>query len=122
MDDIVRMSFGESARDLPGVVDALPRGKRTKLEFFRERGALVIAHDDEKLSIGRFFEAVNHADIGVIERGGGFSFLEEALRLARTDGGVVRKEFQRDGALEFAVERLINHTHAARSNDAEDLV
>ena len=78
-------------------------------------------HSDDVLTVC-FFNLMNHADVGMIERRG-----SESLPLkAGQPFGIVRKHFRKDLdgyiAPELGVVRLIHLTHPARANLREDFV
>jgi len=65
---------------------------------------------------------VNDAYIGMVERGGRFGFSPEALFFGLAGDQFVRKELQGDGSLELQIEGAVNHPHAARTCQAQDLI
>ncbi len=66
MDDMARVRLGEAARHLAGDVQGRTQRQRPAPDLRRQRFTVVKAHDDEEFSVGRFFQSVNHADVGVI--------------------------------------------------------
>lgn len=65
---------------------------------------------------------MNHADIGVVERGGSPRLLKKALFIFRPDIEFVGKKLEGYGAVEFEIERFINNAHTADTGSAENFV
>ncbi len=68
------------------------------------------------------FDGMNGANAGMIERGGGAGFAEEAFERLRIAVCVFRKKFQGDAAAEFGVFGFVDDAHAAAAKFAEDFV
>ena len=77
-----------------------------------KRFAFVIRHNNEDVVVRALFQAIDGADIGMIEGGGGTRFAEEIFFVAGVQGDVVWEEFEGNGALEFEVAGFVNNTHA----------
>src|SRR3981081_4293115 len=68
------------------------------------------------------FDGMNGANAGMIERGGGAGFAEEAFERLRIAVRVLREEFQSDAAAELGVFGFVDDAHAAAAKLAEDFV
>src|SRR6266446_7765035 len=80
-----------------------------------------IEEHDERASIV-LFDGVNDANAGMIERGGGASFAEEAFKRLRIAAGIFGEEFQRDAPAKLGVLSFVDDTHASAAKFAEDTV
>jgi len=67
-------------------------------------------------------EAVDGADIRMIERRGGARLAAEALDRFFARGVAHRQDFQRDLAAELCILRTVHHAHPASTQLVEDLV
>ena len=67
-------------------------------------------------------DIVQRADIGMIQRGHGAGFAFEAGAQIVPLGDVFGQHFDRDGAVEPRVARLVHFTHPASPDCGEDLV
>ena len=100
----------------PFVVDSMRRASRV-----RERLALDELEDQEADAV-RFFEAVDRADVRVIQRGEHPRLAleaREAIRVARERAG---QDLDRDVAPELRVVRLVHLAHAARAEQRLQLI
>ena len=122
MHDVARVSRAEPPGNLNGEVQRFADGNQTARQFLSEGFSLVVPHDDEQLVVFGFFQPVDHADIGMIQRRSGPCFAQQAFFVPGTDGKIRRQEFQRDGALELYVERFVHHTHPACTEPLGDAV
>ena len=113
VDDVLRVGSAQTASNLNRQIESFAERQDAVRKLLRKRFALVILHDDEEVVVRGFFEAVNDADIGMIERRGGTGFAAEIVFIAGTDGDVVGEKFKGDGAIEFAVEGQVDDAHAA---------
>ena len=77
-------------------------------------------HRDE-VSTFMFGNLMNGDNAGMIERGGGFRFLDEAPASVAIADLVGRKDFDRDEPVEMDVACLVDDTHAAFAKLLEDL-
>jgi len=68
------------------------------------------------------FKRVDDAYIGMIESGSGARLAKEVFLVRVADGNAIRKKFQRHGALELGVERLIDDAHPASTELLGDAV
>ena len=121
MDDIAGVGRFQALGHLDGDVDGFVK-RQTFANFLRERLALVKGHHDEGAAVGGFFHAVNHADVGVIERGGGAGFLEELLFFFCAGVDFQRQEFQSDGALQLEVARFVDNAHPSGAGHGHNFV
>lgn len=78
-------------------------------------------HDDELQAIG-FLNVDHRTDIGMIQRSGGFCFLQETGFLRIIGGKMLRQEFECYNAIELRVLGLIDHTHPALSKFLKNLI
>ncbi len=78
-------------------------------------------HDDIGFAIF-FADIVNRADVGMIERAGGFGFALEALERLRVVRHIIRQKFQRNGAIQARVLSLVHHAHAAATEFFDDAI
>jgi hypothetical protein len=78
-------------------------------------------HDQSPGAV-RFFKAVNCRDVGMIQRCENLGFTLEARRSLGVTCERLAQDLQRDIALEPRVTRAIHLAHAARSEQADDLI
>ena len=116
------MRFGKTTSHLDGNVNRFVRGKRGEGNLAGESLSLVIRHHNERTAVARLFNAVNDADIGMVERGSSSRFTQEAIFIGFGGDQFVRKEFQSDGALELEIERTVHDAHTARARKTKDFV
>ena len=86
-----------------------------------QRRAFQKLHGDEGVAVV-LADVVNRADVGMIQRRRGLRLAlktSERLRIARH---VIRKELQRDEAVQPGVFGLVDHTHAAAAELLDDAV
>jgi hypothetical protein len=95
--------------------------QRTAGETRRERLALVVRHDDERLVI-RIVDLVDRADVRVIERAGGTGLADEPRRGLPRTRGVGGQELHRHAPLQLGVFGQIDGAHAAGTDVAQDAV
>ena len=67
VNDVVLMGLTESVCNLARDSDRVVHRERTRGNPLRQRHAFVKGHDDECLSVRRFFDRVNDTDIRMIE-------------------------------------------------------
>ena len=122
--DVVGVRLGQSLRHLDADLYHFQNTERlgAGVDAMRQRLALIERHHDEGAAVGRFLDAVNDADVGMIERRGDARFLQEAafLEVAGVDSG--RKKLERNRAFQLEVARLVNHAHGAGADTINDLV
>ena len=116
------MRGGETFGDLDGDVDGIRQRQRATANAIGEGLAFVVSHHDEDATVGGLFEAVNRADVRVVEGGGGTGLSQNPLALFFGVGYPFREELEGDGALQFDVESPIHYAHATGPEKAEDLV
>ncbi len=78
--------------------------------------ALQQLHHNEGLPFP-FFNRMDGADVGVVERRGGACFALKSLHRGRIVGQFLGQELQRDAATQLDVFRLVHHTHAAAAQN-----
>ena len=98
--------------------EAGERGWMARVEAV-ERLAVEQLHDEEGLAVG-LVDFVDGADAGVVECGGDAGFAVEALESGRIGSGGAGDEFEGDVAAEALVFGFVDHTHATRSDAAQD--
>jgi hypothetical protein len=75
-----------------------------------ERQPFEQLHGNERLALV-LLNSVNRADVGVVQSRSCLGFPLESFQVLSVLGEFFRQELQRDGALEFGVLGLIDHTH-----------
>ena len=86
-----------------------------------ERLALDELHDQEVLATG-FFHAEERSDVRMIQRGEDFGFALEARDAVGVGEEGFGQNFNGDAAPELHVARAVHLAHAARAEQAENLV
>src|SRR5215470_4106446 len=122
MNDVAGVSGGEAGADLNGQIDRFTQRQWTGVEFFQECLAFVIGHDDENLTIGAFVDAIDDADVGMVESGGGTGFAKESFAIGIAGKNLVRQKFERDRPLELQVECLVHDAHSAGAEFFENTI
>ncbi len=122
MHDRARVGRAEALRDLSRNLGRISDGHRAAQDSVRQGLALVVRHHDKDTPVGHLLEAVNHANIRMVERGRGARLAQHTLAVFGVRHQIFRKKLQRDGPLELDVERAIHHSHPASPDEAEDLV
>ena len=79
MHDARAMRFGQPQTDLGGDVDRVIEVAWPPRDPFLERLALVVRHDEVELSVVCLVDLEDGADVGVVERRGGFGLLEGSV-------------------------------------------
>ncbi len=115
------MSRIEGVGDLDGQGENQVRLHRTVANAMLQRHTLEILHDDE-CSTALLINLMDRADVWVIERGRGFGFPLKAGQCLWVFGHIIRKEFERDKALEFNVVGLENDTHTATTEFLDNAI
>ena len=69
-----------------------------------------------------FVNFMDGADVGMVQRGGGFGFALEAAERLRILCDIVGQEFQRDKAVELDVLGLVDDTHPATAELLDNAV
>ena len=83
---------------------------------------LVVGHYQIQLAVARLIDLVDGADVGMVQRGGGLGFLKEPLLSGVVFGQIRREELDGDRALEAGVRGLVDDTHPALAELANDPV
>ena len=113
---------GEAVRHLEHQPGCLRRRNRPALEPRLQRLAVDERHRDERAPVRQLLDVVNRADVGVIERGRGAGFGNEAPPGVLVPHQLRRQELQRDEPAEPQVLGLVDDAHAARANLGEDAI
>jgi hypothetical protein len=121
MDNTLRMCRVESVSDLDALIEHRFDLQRLAIYQVPECLALQQFHRNESSSIC-LVDLVDRADVWVVQGGRGFGFPLKTAEGLRVVGEFVGKELQGDMATELEVFRLIDHTHAAAPDLAEDAV
>ena len=111
----------ERLGDLPRDGHGLVQWYRPVVQPIGERGPFDQLQD-QRLDAVRFFETVDRADVRMIERCENVGFALEAREPVGIDGEELRKDLERDVAIELCVARTIDLAHAAGADSANDLV
>jgi hypothetical protein len=90
VDDAVCVGGAEAARNLHREIQGLAHRNRPSRQFLRQRFPFVIRHDDEKLAVFGFFNAVDDTDIGIVQSRCSPRLAEQDLFVARTDDQIWR--------------------------------
>ena len=77
--DLVSMRLRQAARHLDRDIDRLARRQRTAPNALGQSLAFVIGHDNEELPVGALFNAVDGADVRVVQPRSGASFPQETV-------------------------------------------
>ncbi len=91
------------------------------LDSLSEALAPHVLHGDKEIAAG-FVDVVNRGDVGMLDRSGGASFLNETLLPFFVGGKFFRKELERHLALELGVLGEVDLAHASLADLFEDLV
>ena len=117
-----RMSRRQALPHLDRDVDRCRHGQRTTEHLSRQRFPDVVRHHDEGASVAGFLQSVDRANVGMVERRRRPRLAQKPLFVLAAGNQVLRKELQRNRALQLHVERAIYHAHAPGSGQAEDFV
>ena len=121
MNDVLRVRRFERRKNLNRKLQNAFGIERLARDALAECFALQQLHGDKRLAVG-FIHLVDRANIGMIQRGGRASFAPKSLERLRVLFQILRQEFQRHSAAEFRVLSLVDHTHPAAAQLAEDSV
>ncbi len=108
---------GDLDRNLERLVD--PQSALLQTAF--QRLAFEVLHDEERGAV-QFANVVERADMRMIELRDRAGFAVEAVAELRISGQRLRENFDRDGAIEARVARLVDLTHAASAEGGLDFV
>jgi hypothetical protein len=122
VNDAPRMGRGEASGDLAGDIGGLLDRERAGRDPIAEELALVIGHADERLAFVGFLEAVDGADVGMVQRRSRLRLLDLAPRGFFVGGQEGREELQDDVAVEPDVPRPVDDAHSAGAEFLEDPV
>jgi hypothetical protein len=102
----------KSSRRAPLLVSMMLAGQRLAFQVLHheEGGAALVADVEER------------ADVRVIELRNGLRFAVEALAELRVGGQRAGKGFDRNGAIQPRIERLVNLAHAAGAQLGDDFI
>jgi hypothetical protein len=114
VDDPFLMRRIERGGDLSGNSESLGDGQRPARQPICERWALDQLEDERRHAI-TFFQSVDRADVGMVERGEQPRLAREAHAPFRIGCELRRQDLDRDVAPELGVARPIDLAHAARA-------
>jgi hypothetical protein len=121
MEDAFAVGSFEGVGELSADLDeAWERGWMASVEAI-ERLAVQQLHDEEGLAAG-FIDLVDGADAGMIEGRSDAGLAVEALEGGGVGSGVAGDELEGDVAAEAKVLGLVDDTHPARADAAQDFV
>ncbi len=103
----------EATRDLHGDVERHRDGNWPAPQPRLQRFPVVVGHRDEQLPVGGGVDVIDRANVRMIKRRGGFSFLHEAVACVIVARQVGSDELEDNGTFEVGVLSRINHTHPA---------
>ena len=108
--------------DLHGEIERLAKRDGTSRQALAQRLAFHELHRDELLSVRRFAECVDGADVRVIEGGGRTSLLLEAGDSGRVLGQVRGQHLEGDLPVELAVAGQPHFPHAAFAQRSDNFI
>jgi hypothetical protein len=111
----------QTLRDLSPNLERVFERQRPFGDAVFQRLALEEGHCKEGLAVG-VINLVDRADVGVMERGGGLSFAQEALLRLGVTEQVSAEEFQRHLSAQLRVLNPIDHAHPALAELLDDPV
>jgi len=115
VNDSLRVRRVQRIRDLDSERQHVVERNRLARNLLPQRSAFEAFHRNERLPIV-LADFVNGADVGMIQRGGGFRFTLEASERLSVFRYVARKEFEGYKAIEFEILRFVNHAHTAAAD------
>ncbi len=121
MDDALGVRRIERIRDLNSDIDDLIERQRPAGNAMLQRHPIQELHGDEPLAIA-FIDLMNGANVRVIQRRGSLRLALEASERLRILGHRIRKEFQRDEAMQLRVLGLIDNAHTTAAKFFDDAV
>src|SRR2546425_2966616 len=121
MNDPLRVRRIQSISNLNSQLQHLLVGKRLAGDAMLERLSLQELHDDEGLA-WLLLDLMNHADVGMVECGGGSGFALESLERRLIARHLFRQEFEGHQPAELCVFGLVDHAHTAASELLQDAV
>src|SRR5262249_48352381 len=87
-----------------------------------QRLAFIESHNNEGMTIRRFFNTVNNSYVWVVERGGRARFAQKSFFIRFRGQYFVGQKLQRNQPLQLNIECAVNHSHASRRGKAQYLV
>ncbi len=121
MDDAFFVGGVEGVGELNAHVDRARNWEGAQGDQFVEGLPFEQLHGDEGAAIV-FFDGVNGANAGMIERGGGAGFAQETFERLGLAARVFWQEFEGHAAAELGVLGFIDDAHASAAELAEDFV
>ena len=121
MDDAGGVGGAESIRHLAGVLDGLWYGQAFFGHQF-EQGFAGHEFHHHVLGFAVVNDVVNGDDVGVVKRGSGLGFLDEAAAALRIAGHAGGQHLHGDEAVETGVAGFIHLAHAAGAEFFEELI
>ncbi len=126
VDEAFLVGVVDGERHVPEEPHLLAEGGRDRLPPFRKLAALDVLHGDVAAALDRA-GLVNGDDVGMLgDAGAQAGLLQEPLLLQGRHVGVLAgdgdQHLEGDLAVESRVDRLVDHSHAAAADLAEDLV
>ncbi len=119
MDDALGVGLLQSLGNLDRCAQGIVR--LCKGHFLPECAAVNILHHDEHLP-PVVFNAVDRANMRMVQRGSRFCFLHESRFRFLVQRDVGRKKLQRDRSVEFRILGLVHNAHSAFAEFFKDLV
>ena len=121
MDDPLLVRRFECVGDLPRDGQGFVEWDWPARDALRQILALDQFHD-ERTDTARFFEAMDVRDVRVIQRRQRLRFARKPGQAIGIAGKGVRKDLQRDVAIQFRVARAIDFAHATRADRRGDFI
>ena len=121
MNDPLIMSRFESLSNLQGHPKSLLHRNWTLCDSLRQRRALHQFQHQRPNTI-RFLQPVDHADVGMIERGQDFRFSLKLAHALPISGKLLRQDLQRHLSTQPGVGGLVDGTHSAFAELGRDPV
>src|SRR5271169_2350221 len=119
MDDAGSMRGGQGVGDLDGVFQGLARPQPFAPDQLVQRFARHELHGDvlNRLAIHLLgVDVVDGDDVGVVQRGGGLSFLNEALLAVGAGQRGRRQNLDGDRAVQARIYSFVHNAHSARAD------
>ena len=121
MDDAVIVRHVQRIGDLPGVLQCIVHTKRAHRDAIVECLALDVLHHQEVRAV-LVADIVQGADVRMVQTGNGLGFTTEAGQPLRITREMFRKDLDGDGPSETSVGSLVDFTHPAHTDEADDLI
>src|SRR5271156_4432051 len=122
VENAVGVSLRQAGAHLAGDVDGLARGKRSVADAICQRTALVEGHDDENGTIFSMLNAMDDADVGMVERGGGARLTQKRVHVMGSGGDRIREKLERYHAFQPEITGAVDNAHAAMACDSKNAV